>query len=473
MQTAAAYIRVSTDDQIEFSPDSQIKAIREYAKRNDIILPEEYVFVDEGISGRNAEKRPAFMRMLSIAKTKPKPFDVILLWKFSRFARNREDSIVYKSMLRKECGIDVVSITEQLGEDKTSILIEALLEAMDEYYSINLAEEVKRGMTEKANRGEVVSIPPFGYTVENNVFVPNPDTAPVVQMIFNDFANGMGCRDIALKVNDMGILTKRGNGWENRTIDYLLNNPVYIGKLRWTPSGKTDRNFKNKDTIIVDGKHEPIINIDLWNDVHDKLAVKKSNYKRYSRQTAPTDFMLKGLVRCSNCGSTLVQGQKGSLQCHKYAKGSCKVSHSITFSKINPAIIEQISTDVALDKFELNLNIKTEYNDSDLNIKLLEKEKIKLKRIKQAYENGIDSIEEYKENKQVIMEKIAELEKKLNTQISADKKKIDFKKRLTKALAILKNNKISEAEKNAVLKTCVDKIVFNKASSTIDIYYFA
>ena len=79
MQTAAAYIRVSTDDQIEFSPDSQIKAIREYAKRNDIILPEEYVFVDEGISGRNAEKRPAFMRMLSIAKTKPKPFDVILL----------------------------------------------------------------------------------------------------------------------------------------------------------------------------------------------------------------------------------------------------------------------------------------------------------------------------------------------------------------------------------------------------------
>ena len=97
MQTAAAYIRVSTDDQIEYSPDSQIKAIRKYAKDHDMILPEEFIFVDEGISGRKADKRPSFQRMIGTAKIKPKPFDVILLWKFSRFARNRQDSIVYRS----------------------------------------------------------------------------------------------------------------------------------------------------------------------------------------------------------------------------------------------------------------------------------------------------------------------------------------------------------------------------------------
>lgn len=152
MKIGAAYIRVSTDMQLELSPESQLKAIRDYAKKNDIILSNEFIFRDEGISGRKAEKRPDFMRMIAVAKSKPKPFDVILIWKFSRFARNREDSIVYKSMLRKQCGIDVISISEQLSEDKTSILIEALLEAMDEYYSINLAEEVKRGMTEKARR---------------------------------------------------------------------------------------------------------------------------------------------------------------------------------------------------------------------------------------------------------------------------------------------------------------------------------
>ena len=143
MKTAAAYIRVSTEDQTEYSPASQLEKIREYAKHHDYILPDEYIFVDEGISGRNTAKRAAFNCMIGMAKQKPKPFDAILLWKFSRFARNREDSIVYKSMLRKQCGIDVISISENVGDDKMAVLIEAMIEAMDEYYSVNLSEEVR------------------------------------------------------------------------------------------------------------------------------------------------------------------------------------------------------------------------------------------------------------------------------------------------------------------------------------------
>lgn len=156
MKIGAAYIRVSTEDQTEYSPDSQLKAIMNYAQRNNIYLAEQYIFEDDGISGRSTGKREAFNKMIALAKNKPKPFDVILVWKFSRFARNREDSIVYKSMLRKQCGIDVVSISESIGDDKMSVLFEAMIEAMDEYYSINLAEEVKRGMTEKAKRGGVL-----------------------------------------------------------------------------------------------------------------------------------------------------------------------------------------------------------------------------------------------------------------------------------------------------------------------------
>ncbi len=163
MQTAAAYIRVSTEDQTEYSPDSQRSKLKEYAAAHDLLLPEPFIYLDEGISGRSAEKRPAFLQMIGTAKQKPRPFDLILVWKFSRFARSRQDSILYKSMLRKECGIDVVSITEQLSGDPTSILVEALLEAMDEYYSINLSQEVRRGMNEKFSRGGVVSVPPFGY----------------------------------------------------------------------------------------------------------------------------------------------------------------------------------------------------------------------------------------------------------------------------------------------------------------------
>lgn len=145
---AAAYIRVSTDDQVEFSPDAQLAEIRKYAASHGYALPQEFIFVDEGISGKHTQKRPEFNRMIGTAKTKPRPFDAILLWKFSRFARNREDSIVYKSMLRRELGIDVISISEPLADDKMSIIMEAMIEAMDEYYSLNLAEEVKRGMTE-------------------------------------------------------------------------------------------------------------------------------------------------------------------------------------------------------------------------------------------------------------------------------------------------------------------------------------
>ncbi len=87
MKVAEAYIRVSTEDQIEFSPDSQLEKIKFYAERNQILLPEDFIFLDEGIGGKNAAKRPAFNEMTGIAKRKPKPFDVILVWKYSRFAR--------------------------------------------------------------------------------------------------------------------------------------------------------------------------------------------------------------------------------------------------------------------------------------------------------------------------------------------------------------------------------------------------
>ena len=86
------YVRVSTDRQEELSPDSQEKLLREYAKKNNIILLE--VFHEIGISGRKADKRPEFQRMISMAKSKDHPIDTILVWKFSRFARNQEESII-------------------------------------------------------------------------------------------------------------------------------------------------------------------------------------------------------------------------------------------------------------------------------------------------------------------------------------------------------------------------------------------
>ena len=110
---AAAYIRVSTDDQAELSPESQLVEIQKYARREGIVLLSDHIYVDAGISGKKADRRPEFQRMIAAAKSNP-PFSILLVWKFSRFARNQEESIFYKSILRSKCGVDVVSISEPL-----------------------------------------------------------------------------------------------------------------------------------------------------------------------------------------------------------------------------------------------------------------------------------------------------------------------------------------------------------------------
>ncbi|WP_312942484.1 recombinase family protein, partial [Oscillibacter sp.] len=255
---AAAYIRVSTEDQTELSPSSQLVEIRKWAAKNGWIIPDEYVFVDEGISGRKVTGRDAFRHLIGTAKLKPKPFDAILLWKFSRFARNRDDAVFYKSVLRKQLHIEVLSISEPIAEGKLGILMEALIEAMDEYYSINLAEEVKRGMEEKHRRGELQSNPSYGYTVEDNVLIPKEPEAAYIKEIFRRFCQGEGFYPIAKWLNSIGVRTHRGNLFENRTVEYILRNPVYIGKLRWNPSGITRRDFTDPDIVLADGKHVPL-----------------------------------------------------------------------------------------------------------------------------------------------------------------------------------------------------------------------
>lgn len=341
--TAAAYIRVSTEDQVEFSPDSQLKRIREYAEHRRIWIPEKYIFLDEGISGRSADNRPSFLSMIREAQKKPRPFDQILVWKFSRFARNRQDSIFYKSMLRRECGIDVVSVTEQLSDDPTSILIEALLEAMDEYYSVNLAQEVRRGMNEKFSRGGVVSPPPFGYRMNAGHCEPDVKTSRFIPMIFSDYLQGMSCRRIAEKLNRMGVRTIRGCAFEARTVQYILGNPFYLGMQRRHLSVPPD----DEPMTVVPAFHAPLISEEIFFSAQKQLLLSRRG--RTSRSTSPhASFMLCGLVRCSFCGATLTQARKGqTLQCCRYTRGQCPESHSISLGKLNKAVIQKIKEDLS------------------------------------------------------------------------------------------------------------------------------
>lgn len=474
LKTAAAYIRVSTHDQEEYSPESQKKLIREYAKNNGYLLPEEFIFQDDGISGRKAEKRPSFMKMISIAKQPGHPFDVILVWKFSRFARNQEESIVYKSLLRKENNVDIISISEPLADGPFGSLIERIIEWTDEYYSIRLSGEVKRGMTEKVTRGEPVAAPSFGYRIENKQYIVNPDTAPIVKMIFQDFISGVPYQTIARKLNDMGIRTKRGGLWEHRTVEYVIRNPIYIGKIRWNPDGWTRRNYEDPNVVVVDSTHEPIIDKATWEAAQARAKDLKAMYGKYQRTEQKTLSAYQGLVKCSTCGSTLSLCNKDGMQCIGYVHAKCKVSHYISQKKLDAIVTAKLAQDMEIGKINLvrKAPAKSAAETVSNDFKIL-REKKKLERIQEAYESGDYSLEDYRTRKQKVEEAIAKLEAEKPKELEDMETRIQkFYEKQKDKITALTTTEMTAEEKNKMLRTFVDKIVFDRASCSVEISYY-
>ncbi len=478
MKYAAAYLRVSDDRQDEYSPDSQLKLIKEYAKRNDFIIPDEYVFYDDGISGRSVKKRTSFNQMIGLAKSKEHPIEAILVWKFSRFARNQEESIVYKSML-KRINVSVISVSESIDTDSPfAPLIERIIEFMDEYYSTRLSQEVLRGMTEKASRGEAMCRGAFGYKLEGKTYVPD-ENAETVKYIFDSFINGNGFRKIATQLNLMGVKTTRGNNPDNRFVEYVLQNPVYIGKIRWSPEGrKSTKRYKgnNSGLMIVDGNHEPIIDNDTFETAQQLIAEQKKKYGKNQRKEQPIQFMLKGLVRCDNCNATLVHisAKEPAMQCHNYARGSCKVSHHLSIKKANEAVIGAMESSLK----NLTFNIIPKSKNIELNSvdydSLIKAEKEKLRRASDAYDAGVDTLKEYSMKKKMYQTKISEYEQR-KTELSKEADitvSADFTKKVSDVLSVIKSPDFSEAAKNEALRTIIDHITFEKATQTLAIYYY-
>ena len=340
-KTGAIYIRVSTDKQEELSPAAQKRLLLEYAASHDIIVSEEYIFQDNGISGRIAKKRPAFQDMIALAKSKEHPFDCIIVWKYSRFARNQEESILYKSLLKKN-NVDVVSISEHT-EGEFGTLIERIIEWMDEYYSIRLSGEVHRGMTENAKRGHYQSDAPIGYTSVGNGNPPmiNPDTKHIPITIKDMFLAGKTTLQIARYLNQKEYRTKRGNQFDARGVEYILANPFYAGISRWNYSNR-GRELKPSDEVIMTkGNWEPLWDMETYEKIIAKLS-SRSTMK--SRDISSCKHWLSGLLVCSSCGRTLAySGSSKSghgFQCWGYGKGFCNTSHYISLAAVENYVID-------------------------------------------------------------------------------------------------------------------------------------
>ncbi|MBQ8497176.1 MAG: recombinase family protein [Clostridia bacterium] len=480
MKTAAAYIRVSDERQDEFSPDSQLKLIREYCNRNDIILPEEFIFYDDGISAKSVKKREQFNEMIALAKQKEKPFQIILVWKFSRFARNQEESIVYKSLLRKN-GVDVISISEPIQDNPFGGLIERIIEWMDEYYLIRLSDEVRRGMTERAMRGLPNAAPPFGYKMENGRYIIVEEEAKIVKEVFRMFLDGMSIRTIASYFSKMGIKTKHGNPIENRTVEYMLNNPVYIGYVRWNPNGRSAsaRNYHNPEDILKKAEHSPIINDHTFQQVKEKMEERNKIKGKYMHENATKhEYIFRGIVKCHSCGSTLIyQPKVKSLQCHKYSKGACPVSHSITESSLVQMVIEEMKRSVQTLDFNIKdltqKQIRPALNTINYD-SLIATERLKLERARQAYQEGVDSLQEYKTAKIKIEWEIKKLQKEKQTSLLQDSN-IDLKKfaeSVSSVIFILESNVATPELKNQALKSIVQKIILYKPEKRIELFFY-
>lgn len=474
---AATYIRVSTEDQIELSPASQLVEIRKWASKNGYIVPDEFVFADEGISGRKVVGRDAFREMIGVAKSKPKPFDAILLWKFSRFARNRDDAVFYKSVLRKQLGIDVISIKEPIAEGKMGIITEALIEAMDEYYSINLAEEVKRGMEEKHRRGELQSPPPFGYTVQDNVLIPVEPEASYVREIFRRFIDGEGSYAISKHLNEQGVLTHRGNPFENRTVEYILRNPVYTGKLRWNPTGHSRRNPMAPGLVLVDGKHAPLIDDETWFAAQDRMSETKAIWKYHGRPVSSNKDWISGLIRCASCGATMVFAKPRFWRCNNYVRGRCKTSQHIRGDLLKDALIQRLQEDAVTDlPIHYELIHTKDGGENALTALQLQKAQLekKLERLRDAYLAGADTVEEYRDAKNITKAQLDEVTKQLDhsDDIIRDASSPDaMRSAITKALKTLVSEDTTMEQKYEAAHHTISYATWDKSQNLLSVYY--
>lgn len=461
------YIRVSTHDQDEISPDTQKKLCLEFAKKNNLFVPPEFIFM-ESVSGRDAKKRKEFQKMIALAKAPEHPIDVIIVWKFSRFARNQEESIVYKSMLRKD-NVEVLSVSEPLVDGPFGTLIERIIEWMDEYYSIRLSGEVMRGMKEKALRHGYQSTPCLGYNAVGGgqPFVINEEEMKIVDFIFKSYDAGKDATRIARMCNERGYKTKRGNRFERRNIDYILRNPFYIGVVTW-------------NGIQFQGNHEIRHSAEEFDARVALMNARKRPSK--SRNVSTCKHWLSGLVKCSVCGATMAFGGSEACRtftCWKYAKGMHKESSTISVKKIEAAFFS--SLDQILAGSDINIKYKeTEVDETPQELEHISKELDKLvfreQRIKEAYETGIDTLDEYKENKQRLNNLRRDLESELQIlkesterKTAAPSKEI-IMERIKNIKGLLESPDIGYEEKGAFVRSIIDEIIFDRAANSISVY---
>ena len=307
--TAVIYARYSSDNQREESIEGQIRECTAYAEKNGITVVKHYI--DRAISAKT-DNRPEFQQM--IKDSDKKLFDIVLVWKLDRFARNRYDSARYKTQLKKN-GVKLMSATEIISEGPEGIILESVLEGYAEYYSADLAEKVVRGQTENILKGRCNGgRGTFGYTLDSErKFHIDPLTSPFVLESFKKYNEGSTMKEIRDWLNENGIKNPVGGAFTYNSVEHMLKNRRYIGELKF------------RDVVVPDAI-PPIIPLELFEDVQEKIA---KNKKAPARRKAEDDYLLTTKLFCGYCGA-LMFGESGTSrtgEVHRYYKCATAKKH--------------------------------------------------------------------------------------------------------------------------------------------------
>ncbi|HAT4093845.1 TPA: recombinase family protein [Clostridium perfringens] len=497
----AIYCRVSTEEQSEngYSIDEQERLLEEWCKKMGYVIYKCYS--DRGISGKNIKDRPALKELLSDAKAGK--FDMVISWKINRVSRKLEDVLKIVNILEKN-NITFKSYSEPFETDTPAGRMQFQMMALiGEFERGTIAQNVKMGMIAKAKSGNWCGGRVLGYDLVpnnspeeekkgKNKLEINEKEAEIVRFIFNEYSKGKGYKAITNKMNKLGYKTKKGNNFSVGSIRDILTNPVYIGEIRYNVrqnwSEKRRRNI-NPNPIRVKGKHEAIIDRELWDKVQLILESKKGKPSRIY----DGEYPLTGILRCPKCGAgmvisrttnTLADGTKKRIAyycCGNWKNKGTSVCNSNTirvdkaneyvFKKIeelvsNEAMIKAVVKNINKERKDKVKPAKRLLGDIDKELEKLDKRK---RKIFEAYEDDILTKEEFQTRKNELNEKIRILEEEkkplLNT-ISEDVSEeipYEFIKDILMNFSKVLNSSVSREQQKKLLHMIISEITMNES----------
>lgn len=339
---AVMYARYSSDNQRCESIDAQLRLMKSFANDNSIIIVGQYI--DEAQTGKR-DDRKQFQQMLSDSKVQS-DWQLVLVHKIDRFARNRYDSAFYRRDLKKHQKY-IISAAEQFDDSPESLMLETMIEGMAEYYSKNLSREVMKGLTENALHGKHCGgVPPLGYDIQNSYYVINEFEAQAVAMIYKMFLDGEGYGSIITSLNKHGYRTKRNALFTKNSIYEILKNEKYTGtfiynktETRNEVTGKRNgHKYKSEEDIIrVENVLPVIITKNDFQKVQEILKNRSRAYTNHAKEI----YLLTGKIKCGMCGGSYVGSRRVNSVGAVYSSYVCNIKQRSSGKRCNNGCISR------------------------------------------------------------------------------------------------------------------------------------